>query len=249
MLVKLFLSGLFLSATVYAGTINIAVATNLTFAVPTLKKEFKKLYPKTKVKVTFGSSGKLTEQIINGAPFGLFMSANMEYPNSLYNYGIGITKPLVYAQGALALFSKNDRSFAKGMNLLNKKHVLKIAVANPIRAPYGKAAFEAMKNGGILEDVMPKIIYAQSISETVSNAITAADIGVIAKSALYSSNMKKYKENVNWIDVDPRLYTPINQGIVILKSGKNNDEIEAFYDFILSKKVKNIFKNFGYFVP
>ena len=106
-----------------------------------------------------------------------------------------------------------------------------------------------MKNAGVLENVMKKFVYANSISGTVSNTLNLANIGIVAKSTLYSPRMKKYKENINWVDLDPRLYTPINQGMVILKTGENNDEAKAFYDFILSNKAKEIFKSFGYFIP
>lgn len=246
---KFILLMMFLSLSLPAGVIHIAVAANVNFPTKELKKEFKKLYPKTEVKVTFGSSGKLTTQIINGAPFSLFMSANMDYPNDLYDYGIATTRPIIYVQGALVYFSINKMDFSKGMNLLKDKTVLKIAVANPITAPYGKAAFEAMKNAGVLESVMKKFIYAKSISGTVSNTLNLADVGIVAKSSLYGPRMIKYKKNLNWVDLDPRLYTPINQGVVILKEGENNDEVRAFYDFILSAKAKDIFKSFGYFIP
>ena len=249
MMYKFTLLILFSCVSLYAGTIHIAVSANVTFPTKVLKKEFKKLHPKTEVKVTFGSSGKLTTQIINGAPFSLFMAANMDYPNNLYDYGIATTKPIIYVQGALVYFSVNKMDFSKGMKLLKEKKISKIAVANPITAPYGKAAFEAMKNAGVLENTMPKFVYAKSISGTVSNALNLTDIGIVAKSSLYAPRMKKYKENINWVDLDPRLYTPINQGIVILKTGENNNDVKAFYDFILSDKAKEIFKSFGYFIP
>ena len=89
----------------FAGAINIAVAANVSYAINDLKKEFNKIYPNTKVNVTLGSSGKLTAQIKHGAPYQLFMSANMKYPNTLYNDKIAITKPIVYAQGSLAILS------------------------------------------------------------------------------------------------------------------------------------------------
>lgn len=240
---------LILSVSLYAGTIHIAVSANVTFPTKKLKEEFKKLHPEIDLKVTFGSSGKLTTQIINGAPFSLFMAANMDYPNDLYEYGIAITKPIIYVQGALVYFSVKKMDFSKGMNLLRDEGVSKIAVANPITAPYGKATFEAMKNAGVLESSIPKFVFAKSISGTVSNTLKLTDIGIISKSALYDPRMKEYKQNVNWIDIDPRLYTPINQGMVILKNGYNNDEVKTFYDFILSDRAKEIFENFGYFIP
>ncbi|WP_455757851.1 molybdate ABC transporter substrate-binding protein [Sulfurimonas sp.] len=233
----------------HAGSINIAVAANVSYAIDDLKKEFKKLYPDTDVKVILGSSGKLTAQIKNGAPYDLFMSANMKYPEALYDDKIAITKPLVYVQGGLAYFSTKAQDFSKGINLLKSESIEKIAVANPKTAPYGKAATEAMQSAGVYDSVKYKFVYAESISQTVSYVMTAVDIGLIAKSSLFSSKMSKYKQGIHWVDVDSKLYTPINQGIVILKNGEKNKEVLEFYNFILGEKAKKIFNNFGYLVP
>jgi molybdate transport system substrate-binding protein len=190
----------------------------------------------------------LTAQIKNGAPYGLFMSANMKYPQALYDEGLAATKPFIYAQGTLAFFSVKKQDFTQGIKLLTQKSISKIAIANPKTAPYGKAAFEALKNAGILKKIQSKFVYGESISQTVSYAMIAADIGLIAKSSLYSSKMSQYKKDINWYPLDTKLYTPINQGIVILKQGANNPEVKAFYDFILSKDAKIIFKKYGYII-
>lgn len=232
-----------------AGEINIAVAANVSYAIDDLKAAFNKLYPDTKVKVTLGSSGKLTAQIKNGAPYQLFMAANMKYPEALYKEGTATTRPLVYAQGSLAYLSSKKQDFSKGIALLQESSINKIAVANPKTAPYGKAAVEAMKSGGVYESVKKKYVFAESISQTVTYAVTAADIGLIAKSSLYSPKMAKYKEGIHWANVDPKLYTPINQGIVILKNGETKSEVAAFYAFMLSTKAKKILNEYGYLVP
>ena len=249
MKLKLLIVALLLSTYSIAGSIKIAVAANVSYAIDDLKKEFNKLYPDTKVKVTLGSSGKLTAQIKNGAPYQLFMSANMKYPKALYEDNIAITKPLIYAQGSLAYISNKKQDFSKGIELLKDEKISKIAIANPKTAPYGKAAVEAMKNAGVYNDIKKKFVYGESISQTVSYAVTATDIGLIAKSSLYSSKMARFKKGINWSEVDPKLYTPIDQGMVILKEGEKNSEVEAFYNFILSEKAKKIFKDFGYIVP
>lgn len=246
---KITIVSILMSASLFAGTINIAVAANVSYAMDTLKSEFHKLHPNTKVQVLLGSSGKLTAQIKNGAPFGLFMAANMKYPEALYKSGDAITRPIIYAQGSLAYLSSTKQDFAQGIKLVSSKNISKIAIANPKTAPYGKTALQAMKNGGVYDAVKDKLVYAESISQTVIYAINAADIGFVAKSSLYSPKMAQYKKGVNWNDVNPKLYTPINQGIVILKNGEKNPKIKAFYDFILSKTAKKIFRDFGYIVP
>lgn len=238
---------LFLSlAKVSAGEITIAVAANVSYAIEALKKEFNVVYPQAQVQVILGSSGKLTAQIKHDAPYGLFMSADMKYPEALYREKIAVTEPVVYAQGALAFLSVKDQNYTVGMNILESKEIKKIAIANPQNAPYGVAAAEALKNAGLYEELKEKFVYGESISQTVIYATTAADIGLIAKSSLLSPQMSEYKENIHWSDVNETLYTPINQGMVILKKGEGNPEVKAFYDFMLSEKAKEILKNFGY---
>jgi molybdate transport system substrate-binding protein len=245
---RLLLLILLFSTILFANSINIAVAANVSYAIPKLIKEFNKQYPNIKIKTTLGGSGKLTAQIKHKAPYDIFMSANMAYPNALYQDGIAIIKPTIYAKGALSLFRTKKIDQPLNIDILKNKNIRKIAIANPKTAPYGKASIEALKNLNIYNKIKNKFIYGESISQTVMYTLSAADIGLIASSALYSSKMTKYKKNIHYINIDPTLYKPINQGIVILKRAKNNSDVKKFYDFILSKKAKNILKEFGYIV-
>jgi len=245
---KIILLALFIFSSLNAGTISIAVASNVSYAIEDLKREFNLLHPNTKVKVTLGSSGKLTAQIKHGAPYQLFMSANMLYPQALYEDNLTTTKPLIYAKGTLAYLSTKKMDFSNGIDILNSKEISNIAMANPKTAPYGKATLQAMKSANIYENIKKKLVYGESISQTLSYTIKATDIGIVAKSLLYSKRMKGYKKGINWMDVDTKLFSPISQGIVILKDGSENSEVEEFYKFIFSKKAKEIFKRFGYIV-
>ena len=229
-----------------AGNINIAVAANVSYAMDELSDTFTKEHPEIKLYVTLGSSGKLTAQIKNGAPYGVFLSANMKYPETLYAEALALTSPRIYAQGSLAYFSAKKRDFSKPIRLLENKNIKKIAIANPKTAPYGKAAVEALQKAKVYEAIKPKLVYAHSISQTVSYVMTAVDLGIVAKSSLYSTKMRQFKENENWESVNTQFYTPIKQGIVLLKYAKKNAEYRLFYDFILSDKAKIIFKKYGY---
>ncbi len=249
MIQKLLFLTILLSTTLFGGTISIAVAANVSYAIDELTKEFNKLNPDTKVRVILGSSGKLTAQIKHGAPYHLFMSANMDYPDALYAQKIAITEPIVYAKGRLAYLSAKPKDFTQGLKILTTPSIRKIAVANPLTAPYGIATAEALKNAKLYDIIKKKFIYGESISQTVSYTVTAADIGFIAKSSLFSPKMSHFKKGVHWADVDAELYTPTNQGIVILKRGAKNSEVSAFYDFILSKKAGKILNDFGYLAP
>lgn len=234
------------SLSLYGQNINIAVAANVSYAMDTLKKEFNKENPDIKIRVTLGSSGKLTAQIKNGAPYDMFLSANMKYPEALYKENKAVTEPVVYAKGALALLSSNHRSFHKGIKLVDNMLVKRVAMANPLTAPYGKATKEALENAGLFKKIEKKIIYGESISQTVSYTLMGADVGFVAKSSLYSPKMKRFAKGAYWVEVDSSLYTPIEQGIVILNKGKNNQAVKKFYQFMLSDQAKTILKSFGY---
>lgn len=240
---------LLLNTLLNASSINVAIAANVSYAIDDLKMAFKEIHPNIDVRVTLSGSGNLTAQIKRGAPYDVFMSANMKYPQRLYKDALSLTKPIVYAQGSLAILSIKKRDFSSLKRLLQNENIKYIALANPKTAPYGKATIEALKHAKLYKEIQKKLVYAQSISQTVTYTLTAADIGFIAKSSLYSKNMRKYKEGINWVSLDAKLYTPIKQGIVLLKHAKNSKDAKAFYEFIVSKKAREIFKKFGYTLP
>ena len=245
-MLKFFTIAFFLSTSLLAGSIKVAVAANMSYAMQEILKEFKMLHPNIKVYITLGGSGKLTTQIRHGAPYQLFLSANRLYPDMLFNEKFALLKPEIYAQGSLVYFSKKRENFTQNSALLLDKKIIKIAIANPKTAPYGKATVEFFKRSGIYEKVVKKLVYAESISQTLFFAMVAADVGIIAKSALFSPKMTHYKKGENWSDINTKFYTPINQAIVLLKKGEENKDVKKLYNFILSKKVKIILNKFGY---
>ncbi len=220
-----------------AGTIHVAVAANVGFVMPELLQSFAKVAPNTHVEVSLGSSGKLAAQIKRGAPYDLFLSADMYYPRALYEKNLALTRPLVYAKGALVLFSKKIKKLSE------ISEASRIAIANPKTAPYGKAAVEVLKNLGLYDKLKERLIYGESVAQTTSYALRAADVGFVAKSAMYSKAMGKLKEH--FIPIDPALYHPIEQGVVMLKA---NSDANAFFVFLFSKEAVAIFKKYGYIV-
>lgn len=248
---KKFLLASFLALTstsvALAGSINVFAAANTTYAFSELIKSFNELNPNTEVKVTLGSSGALNTQIQNGANADIFMAANMAFVQKAYESGFGITKPVIYARGKVAIFSLGRVDLSKGIASVESAKT--ISIANPKTAPYGTASVEALKNANLYDKVSKNIVWAGKISETLSQALSAADVGFIAASALYSPKMSEYKQGINYIFIDTKLYTPIDQGMTILKQAKNNNEAKAFYDFVLSDKGRKIFEKYGYDLP
>jgi len=247
-MLKVFLASMALSISLFAGEISVAVAANLSDVIEICKAEFAKTNPYTKVNTVLGASGKFATQIKAGAPFDLFLSADMKFPESLYDEKFAISKPVVYASGALAMMSTHGFDLRKGIDVVLDQKVEKVSLANPKTAPYGTATIEAFKNAKVYEKVEAKLVYGDSISQAIQFATTAADIGFVNTSAFYSDKMKHYTEGKEWVNVDPKLYTPIAQGMVLLKNGENNAEAKAFYDFVLSAKAKEVFKKYGYLV-
>ncbi|BCD67298.1 molybdate ABC transporter substrate-binding protein [Nitratiruptor sp. YY09-18] len=218
-----------------AQTLRIAAAANLSFVMQDIVKSFEQSYPDIDVQVITGSSGKLTAQIKRGAPFDIFCSADMRYPDELYKSGLTYTRPLVYAKGALVLVGKNIHT------LKDLQKCQKIAIANPKTAPYGLAAKEALEHMGVYEKLKRRFIYGESIAQTTAYTIKVADCGFIAKSALQAKPLQQ----LHAIDIDPKLYTPIEQGIVILR---NNSAARAFFAYIFSKDAAKIFQKYGYII-
>jgi len=246
---RIFIFLICMTSFVFSANLTIAVAANVSYAIAPLTKAFEALYPETSVKVIHGSSGKLTAQISHGAPYDLFLSANMKYPQHLDEANLTLGEPVVYAQGALAILSNQTRDLKQGLALFTDASIKKIAIANPKTAPYGVAAKEALEHAKLYTLLQEKFVYGESISQTVIYATSAADVGIIAKSSLYAPQMLHYKEGRQWVDVNASLYTPIDQGMVILKRAKVKPEAKAFYDFMLGKKAKEILNSYGYKVP
>jgi len=223
--------------------LTIATAANMKFAMHELVEEFQKETGQ-ECEIIVGSSGKLTAQIKEGAPYDLFVSADMKFPNTLFENGLTIGKPQIYAYGSLVIWTLNTQLKAD-FESFKKNQVNHIALANPKTAPYGRAATEVLKNKNLLEPLRLKFVYGESVAQTNQFIISyAAEIGFTAKSIVLSPNMKG---KGNWKDVDPNLYSPIKQGVIILK---NRDVhiggAEKFQQFLFSDKGKEILNKFGY---
>jgi molybdate transport system substrate-binding protein len=239
----IFIACLLFSANGFAQTIKVAVAANLQAVIKALGQDFKQ---KTGVAIEpiIGASGNLTTQVINGAPFDVFLSADMSFPEKLFAGGFSAKKPMVYAQGSLIICSSQDIGFDNWERLLLSSRINKIAIANPAIAPYGKAANEVLKQKGILENVQSKIVTGESISQVNTYITTGvADVGFTTQALVKDPNNKT---KLYWRVIDPKSYSPIEQGIVLLKHGEGNADADKFYQYMLSAAAKAILEGYGY---
>lgn len=239
------LSCLLLSVSAFAQNLKVATAANLQAVIKVLGADFAK---KTGIEVEpiVGSSGNLSTQISNGAPFDVFLSADMEFPQKLFTTGFALQKPVVYASGSLIICSSKDIEFDNWERMLLTPAIKKVAFANPAIAPYGKAAVEALKLKGIYPEIQSKIVLGESIAQVNTYITTGSvDVGFTTQALVKDA---EGKTKLYWKAIDTKDYSPIEQGIVILKHAEGNANAEKFYQYILSADAKKIFKEYGYIV-
>jgi molybdate transport system substrate-binding protein len=225
-------------------TLRIAVAANAQFVMDSLKTVFQKAHT-VNVDLIVSSSGKLTAQIKHGAPYDIFLSADMKYPQSVYEAGNALTVPTIYAYGKLVMWTTGKNALT-GLDMLRSSSVKTIAVANPATAPYGVATIAALKKAGIYEAVKGKIVYGESIAQVNQYLLSgAADVAFTAMSVVRSPTLIRKGK---WIEVNADAYQPIEQGVILLKYAKHNNlkMARVFYDFLFSPKGRAIFEYFGY---
>lgn len=246
LLIFLTFTAVFTHSMIWAQNIRVATAANLQSVIEVLQKDFKQKTGIT-IEPVVSSSGKLVAQISNGAPFDIFLSADMSFPETLFKNGFATKKPVVYAAGSLIICSSQNIGFTNWERLLMSARVKKIAIANPNIAPYGKAAQELLQSKGILDDVTPKIVYGESISQVNTYITTGvADIGFTTQALVKETGTKT---PLYYQVIDAKAYEPILQGMVLLTHAKDNANAEKFYQYMLSPAAKKILINYGYRLP
>ncbi|MBZ4035416.1 molybdate ABC transporter substrate-binding protein [Flavobacterium sp. 17A] len=248
---KRFLTHLPLLSFLIFGTINaqqkftIVAAANLKVALDSVNTVFKNQNPGINPQITYGASGKFYEQISSGAPFDLFFSADMDYPNQLEKNKLTSSKIKMYAVGKLVIWSKKTDPNKAKINSLLDASVKKIAIGNPATAPYGEKAVESLKFYKVYDKIKNKLVFGENITQAAQFVTTGnADIGITALSLVLTPNMKK--EGGKYYIIPQKSHSPLEQGCVVLKHGKNNANVLKFYNFISSKKAIAILKYYGY---
>lgn len=221
--------------------LKIACAANMQGAVDSIVTLFKAEH-NILCTVTFGSSGMLTSQIQNGAPYDIFLSANMIYPQQLYKKGLG-TVPQIYAQGKLVFVHTKNTSFSTIEQAVLSTPIKRIALANSETAPYGMAAESYLKNTGLKTKIKDKIITGEDIGQ-VNQYITTKTVDAgFTTFAFKVQNPTGY----TYFEVDSTYFEPINQGVSIVHKQHKNSNAQKFVDYLLtSKKAQAVLHYFGY---
>lgn len=231
-----------------AEPLTVAVAANVKFVFDELKAEFKKSSG-IEVNGVFASSGKINAQIKSGAPYDVFLSADMEFPAALYKEGFAVAAPKAYARGVLVLWTLQPLDLKQGLEVLKSSAVKRVAMANPKLAPYGREAMRALEHFNLRAAVEPKLIYGESIAQVNQYIDTkSVEIGFTAKSVVLAPQMQGRGK---WIELPRESYQPIEQGVVLLKHGaeKHAEPAKRFMEFMASASARSILQKFGYILP
>jgi molybdate transport system substrate-binding protein len=231
------------------GVVTVAAASDLSYAMNEIAANFEKATGCV-VHVSAGSSGNFLSQIENGAPFDVFFSADIEYPKKLETENLAAPGSThLYAVGKIVLWVRDDSrlDISKGLAVLREPSVLKIALANPLHAPYGRAAEQALRGAGIYDAVKEKFVLGENISQAAQFAESGnADAGILALSLAQSPALK---DKGRYWTIPEDLYVPIQQGAVVLRAGPNLQGAQAFFDYVKTPAVTVILQRYGFTLP
>lgn len=224
-----------------AGETKVAVAANFTEPAKAIAARFKARTGHDAV-LSFGSSGQFYTQIANGAPYEVFLSADVERPQKAEAAGLAVAgSRFTYATGRLVLFSRTPGLVDAGGAVLASGRFDKLAIADPKAAPYGQAAIETLTRLRRYDALKTKIVMGASITQAFQFVQTgAAELGFVALSQVVND-----KGGSRWI-VPAANHSPIEQQAVLLKTGANNDAARAFLTFLKSAEAKAIIRRYGY---
>jgi molybdate transport system substrate-binding protein len=237
----------FMAPVAMAGSLTIAAAADLKFAMEEIVTAFRKAHLDDKVDVLFGSSGKFNTQIQQGAPFDLYFSADIAFPRALEEKGLSTGPVKPYAIGRIVLWSNvRDASKMRLEDLIDPA-IGKIAIANPQHAPYGKRAEEALRSVGIWDRLQDRLVRGENIAQTAQFVQTGnAEVGIIALSLALNPTLAK---EGRYHLIDDRLHEPLEQGFIITRRAADNPLAMAFADFMGGTKARAIMIHYGFVLP
>ncbi|MFN0054584.1 MAG: molybdate ABC transporter substrate-binding protein [Planctomycetales bacterium] len=231
--------------------VRVAAAADLKFALPDLIVEFSHAHPEIQVTATYGSSGNLYAQLSHGAPFDLFLSADIEYARRLVEQGDALGESeFSYGLGRLVVWTPRDSQLdvaARGLELLTDPAVRTIAIANPQHAPYGRAAVAAMTQAGVYDQVVSRLVLGDNIAQAAQFVESGnAEVGIIALSIAVAPTLR---EKGRYFTIPLEEHPPILQGGVIASEARDLAAAQEFRQFLRGPTARGIFSQFGFVLP
>ena len=246
--ILLTLLALYVSASLAQAVPTVAAASDLKFALEEIAENYK-VDKGQEVRLVFGSSGVLWQQVKNGAPFGLLMSADEAYIDDLYKNGLTVGQGSLYAIGRIALLQKkgNPTKLASDKDGLIKAitEAKKIAIANPEHAPYGRAAKEYLTSVGVWDLAQPKLVFGENISQATMFALTgSADFAISALSLAISPQVQAQSA---YVLIPDHLHKPLRQKMALIKNSASS--AKDFYQYLQEPKSRQIMSRYGFTAP
>lgn len=228
----------------------VAAAADLKFALDDIAAEFK-TDTGQEVKLTYGSSGNFTRQLLEGAPFEIFLSADESYVFQLADAGKTADRGVLYAEGRIVLFApkgsavKVDAGFADLRAALADGRLQKFAIANPEHAPYGRAAQQALKHADLWDAIQPKLVLGENVAQTAQFASSGSTQGgIFAYSLALSPAIAALGD---YVLVPAEWHDPLKQRMVLMKDA--GDGAKAFYAYIRTPAARTLFGKYGFVLP
>jgi molybdate transport system substrate-binding protein len=223
--------------------LRLAAAADLEPVLPPILEQFRQATG-IRVEVTYQASAMLTTQIINGAPFDLFLSADLSYPKRLIDAGLAdaagsadSSTPITYARGTLVLWARKDSPLPPpSLDLLRNPGLKRLAIANPDRAPYGRAAVAALTSLKLYDALKPRFATAENIAQAAQFVESGnADAGLIS---LTSALTPRLSASGTYFVIPRDLYPPIEQGLVIVSNTTQRAAVHKLIDYLLSPPIQ-----------
>lgn len=235
------------SSIAIAETITIVAASSVKFAMADIINKFNAENRNDRVKAMYGSSGKFTTQIQNGAPFDMLFAADVNYPQVLKNTGLTSSDPVIYAIGRLVIWSSTTDATKLTLQKLSGANIRKISVANPDVAPYGMRAKEALKSAGMWDTIQNKLVFGENIEHATQMVRTgAADAGIIALSLARNPEMSRQG---SYSLIDSNLHGSLAQAFVITRRAKDSALARRFAAYIQTPESRNTIEKYGFSLP
>jgi molybdate transport system substrate-binding protein len=223
--------------------LHVAAAADLQPVMPVLAAAYEHATG-IKLVISYGSSATLTTQILNGAPMDLFLAADFVFPEKIVAAGLSDMKaPIPYAKGTLVLWARKDSPLQPiTIDSLTDPRVKRIAIANDLHAPYGRAAVAALQRLKIYDKVSPHLVVAENIAQTAEFVESGnAQLGLISLTAADSPHFKEIGTYV----LVPKIYPQMQQCAVVMSKSQHRPEAHAFLDWLLTTAVQENMTKLG----
>lgn len=230
-----------------AEKVTVAAAADLKFALDEIVTLFAARHPGDRVEVVYGSSGKLSTQIRQGAPYDLYFSADIDFPRRLAEDGFAAGAVVPYALGRIVLWSPRLDATRMTLESLLDPAITRVAIANPKHAPYGRRAEEALRASGLWDRVEPKLVYGDNIAHTAQYVETGnAEVGILALSLVLAPALER--QGGYWLIPD-RLHQPLEQGFVVTRRAAGSELARRFAGFVAAAEARAVLTRYGFALP